>query len=110
MSIRVSANNPSDLVTKLKELIDRKRIKTWSYDDKGYFTHTAEQWIHRAWFTPTVLTSEVVFNILGVTDVTMTKVVYAVYHGRFIETLLSHLDTQMLSCSASSLPDEEDNI
>src|SRR5579875_2811244 len=110
MAVHVVADGSEELLAALKEAIDEKRIRTWSYDRDGDFTHTAEQWINKAWLRPRVLKGEIVFNLIGPVETVMTKAVYAVYHGRFIEMVIHHFDEQVRECSASALGEADDNF
>ena len=40
----------------------------------------------------------------------VTTEVYAVYHGRFIETMLAHFDKQFTNGFASSMPTVADRV
>ncbi len=52
----------------------------------------------------------IVFNILGRRGQAMSRTVYAVYHGRFIEMLLSHFDSRFDRAVASAMPKPGDQI
>ena len=88
-------SDPSALLEKIKTAINEKKIVTWSYDDDGDFTHTPDQWRYRAWLRPYVEQGQLRFGLLGNTKVVTTKTIYAVYHGRFIESVLTHFDTDV---------------
>ncbi len=92
MAIIVLTDEPRSLVAAIKASIDSGAIQTWSYDADGDFTHSAEQWNAKAWFTPVVGDDRVVFRIFPPVKTDMSVTVYAVYHGRFIEMLLRHFD------------------
>lgn len=110
MAIHVKTNNAADLLLHLRRLIDAGKIKTWSYDKDLDFTHTAPQWASRAWLRPTERTDELVLNILAPKGVGMTKAVYAIYHGRFIEVILTHADHMCTAIRASALAEIGDHI
>lgn len=110
MAVHIVADDSERLLAALKKAIDDKKIRTWSYDQDGDFTHTAEQWKGKAWLRPNTVNGEAVFNLIGPANTVMTKAVYAVYHGRFIETVLSHFDEQVTQCSASALGEPNDNF
>ena len=40
----------------------------------------------------------------------MSKLVYAVYHGRFIEALLTHFDMMFYEATALALADDDDRF
>jgi hypothetical protein len=110
MSIIVSAPSPEQLLIAIKQAIDKRNIETWAYDKDGDFTHTPDQWKYQAWLRPVVAPGFLIFGLLGKKDAVMTKVVYAVYHGRFIETLLSHFDQTFSAAGATAQKDSRVDI
>lgn len=97
MAIKIRTSNPSDLLARIKAGINDKRIVTWSYEthhNKQYFSHETsdKQWKGKAWLLPSVEGDILVFNIIKPQSQNISTVVYAVYHGRFIEMLLAHFD------------------
>lgn len=110
MAIRIATSQPQELLDQIKSLIDKGSIKSWSYDNDGDFTHTAQQWRFKAWFRPRVRGDELLLSILTQRGVPMSKATYGAYHGQLIETVLSHADTMCRSLMASSYPEPGDNI
>lgn len=110
MALTISTPDPAKLLADIKSAIKEGKVKTWSVDGDGDFTHSAEQWRYRAWFKPTLGISELRLYILAPKATAISKVVYAVYHGRFIEAILSHFDTDVTSLRASSLPEGNDIV
>jgi len=110
MAVIVKTGDPAGLLKKIKKAIDDKHIETWSYDSDGDFTHTPEQWKGKAWLRPKIYTGELRFGILKQTSINMSKIVYGVYHGRFIEMLLTHFDTEFSIAQATAASAEPDNI
>jgi len=110
MAVRVFCDNPSELLRKIRALIRDGSVETWAVDDEGDYTHVPEQWRARAWFTPTPYEDKLVLNILGTKSKRMSKAVYAVYHGRFIEMLLTHFDSEFDRASATALPTSGDRL
>ena len=92
MAILISASNPRALLDKIYAAIDEKKIETWAYDKDRDFVHSPQQWAHQAWLRPTVKPDQLILGILGPKSVVMSRVVYAVYHGRFVEMVLTHFD------------------
>jgi hypothetical protein len=92
MAVRVFCDNPRALLSKIRSAIEDGSIDTWSIDSDGDFTHAPDQWKFKAWLSPRVLDDRIIFNILGQKSKKMSRTVYAVYHGRFIEMLLAHFD------------------
>lgn len=99
--------NSETLFNSLIEKIRRGEIDTWTVDVDVDFTHKPIQWFERAWLrkSRTIGDYDLVFGIVGRKDENMSKVVYAVYHGRFAEMLLTHFDKEIESISISSLPE-----
>ena len=110
MAIIVKTNNPNTLLKAIKEQIDEKKIVTWAYDNDGDFTHSPDQWEGRAWLRPKIYTGELRFGILKQRDIDMTRYIYGIYHGRFIEMLLSHFDGDFKEALATAVKTEPDNF
>jgi hypothetical protein len=104
MAIRVFCDEPQSLLKEIKAAVRDRRIPTWKVDDDGDFTHTPIQWENLAWLRPRVLDDRIVFNIVGATTKTMSRATYGVYHGRFIEMLLTHFDEKFSRTTATALP------
>ena len=102
MAIIVNTNNPEHMLSKIKEAIDNGKIDTWNYDADGDFTHTPKQWIDTAWLRPVVASGSLIFGLIGKRNDQMTKVIYAVYHGRFVEMLLTHFDDDFSAANTTS--------
>lgn len=111
MAIHFKTKTPKKLLATYKKAVDDGHVDTWQYDGDGDFTHTAEQWIRKAWLRPKVVEgTELVFYILKPTDTKLSTEVYAIYHGRFIETMLAHCDKLFDSASASAMPEDGDTV
>jgi hypothetical protein len=108
MAVIVKTATPKTLLAAIKKAIDSGDVETWSYDLDGDFTHTATQWNRRAWLRPRVGDGGLVFNILPPRKRAVSRVVYGIYHGRFIEMLLNHFDRKLKEASATALPSEGD--
>jgi hypothetical protein len=102
MAIIVTTQRPQELLDAIYEGIDDGSIRTWDYDNDGDFTHTKDQFVNRAWLSPIVGSGELKFGIIGQRGVPMTKGIYGIYHGRFIEMLLSHFDHKFSQAVASA--------
>lgn len=110
MAIYIKTKSPQGLLDKIKDQINKGKIDTWAYDSDGDFTHCVEQWNKHAWFSPKVESERLVFGIIGNKNIPMTKSLYAVYHGRFIEMLLAHFDTDINVVWPSSNKTTYDNF
>jgi protocatechuate 3,4-dioxygenase beta subunit len=103
MAIIVRTDNPENLLTAIKKAIKDEKIKTWSCDTDGDFTHETpdQQWAGKAWFrSNSDEKGELRFGLLGQQNakkeaIKMSRAVYSVYHGRFIEMLLTHFHGHM---------------
>lgn len=110
MSIYVKSSNPQKLINDINEKIENSGIDTWSVDKDGDYTHTAEQWRNHAWIHPIIETERVVFAIWGRVNDNLSVVDYAIYHGRFVEMLLTHFDHQCENIEVTSLATRYDYI
>jgi hypothetical protein len=110
MAIVVNTNNPRGLLSAIKKAVDDDKVDTWSYDEDGDFTHTADQWNRRAWLRPHIREDRLVFNIFPPRAKTLSRVMYGIYHGRFIEMLLNHFDERFKEVSATALPTSADMV
>jgi hypothetical protein len=110
MAVIVPTPKPKTLLAAIKQAIDEKKIDTWEYDNDGDFTHRPEQWYKQAWLRPNVQQGVLLFGLIGKKDVKMTKPIYGVYHGRFIEMLLTHFDTEFSTTSATAQADTVDSF
>ena len=110
MAIIVKTSDPAGLLKAIYKAIDDKKVETWSYDSDGDFTHTPEQWRNKAWLRPKVYTGELRFGILKQKNVELSTTIYAVYHGRYIEMLLSHFDKSFTLATGTSQKTDPDNF
>lgn len=110
MAIIITNAKPQALLDKIYKAIDDKKIVTWSYDDDKDLTHDVTQWKNKAWFRPKVYPNELRFGILGQKEAKLSTEVYAVYHGRFIEMLLAHFDSDFGHAIATSTKTDPDNF
>jgi hypothetical protein len=109
MAIHFETKTPKKLLAAYKKAVDDGHVDTWSYDEDGDFTHTADQWNKKAWLRPNVEPGKkLVFYILKPKDADLSSAVYAVYHGRFIESMLRHCDELFSSSSVSAMPEDGD--
>lgn len=109
MAIIIKTNSPAGLLAAIKKEIDEGKIVTWSYDSDGDFTHSPKQWNANAWLSPKVSVGELRFGILKNENIDMSTVIYGVYHGRFIEMLLTHFDDKFTNAQATAHKTNPDN-
>jgi hypothetical protein len=111
MAIYFETKTPNKLLKTFKKAIDDGHVVTWSCDGDGDFTHTPDQWAHQAWLRPAVTTGkQLSFSILAPTDSKVSSEAYAVYHGRFIESMLAHCDTLFTDARATAMPAGDDKV
>src|SRR5262249_36582751 len=108
--VTVICQNPSSLLSAIKAEISNGNIDTWIVDAEGDFTHSPPQWKLKAWLRPRVREDQLVFNILSPQGVQLSKTTYGVYHGRFIEMLLTHFDEKFQRAAATALASTGDRV
>ncbi len=109
MATYIYTSSPSDLLSAFKKKIRDREIVTWLEKD-GYFTHDTDQWRYQAWFKPSLGNGRLIFNIVNSTGSKVSTVVYGIYHGRIIESMLCHFDKTISSTEATPLPTTGDSI
>ena len=110
MAAYLITDSPSNLLAAFKKAIDEGHVVTWSYDSDGDFTHTAQQWKNQAWFRPSAQTDRLTLNIMRPQNGKISSEVYAIYHGRIIESMLAHCDELFTTGVATALPDKADLV
>ncbi len=110
MAVRIYCDNPIELLEAIRIAMDAGRITTWEYDKHGYFLHTPAQWKYLAWLKPRVLEDQLLLTILPPRRKAVSRSVYAVYHGRFIEMMLAHFDRRFKQAVATALPISLDRV
>lgn len=111
MAVSFRTTTPKKLLSAYKKAIDDGHVMTWSYDADGDFTHTADRWASKAWFRPKINEGVgLIFNIIAPFETDLDTSVYAVYHGRLIESMLRHCDSLFIESAASALPEAGDAV
>jgi hypothetical protein len=110
MAINFETPTPNKLLAAFKKDIDDGKVVTWSYDSDGDFTHTPDQWKNRAWLRPVVYQGQLTMNFIGSNKEVTPSVVYSVYHGRFIESMLTHCDKLFSTGAATAMGTNADII
>ncbi len=110
MSVQIITNSPSSLLTAFKKAMIEKRIVTWSCDSQGDFTHETNQWKNLAWFRPQIQSDRIVLNIIKPKNNNISREIYAIYHGRIIESFLAHFDESFKTAFATAIPENGDLI
>ena len=102
MSIKFPTGTPQGLLDEIREAIDSGEVRSWSYDTEGDFTHDSTQWRDRAWLRPTVNAGALNFEVVKNKDLGLSKQVNGLYHGRFIDMLLTHFSDKISTVTATS--------
>jgi hypothetical protein len=110
MALSFYTSNPSGLLGAFKKAIDQRHVTTWSYDSEGDFTHTPEQWKSKAWLRPKIVSNQLKLFILAPESAQITWEVYAVYHGRFIESMIAHCHELFDNGCATAKPIDGDLV
>jgi hypothetical protein len=92
VALYFKTGTPKTLLADFKKKIDDGDVVTWSYDGDGDFTHTPPQWKNQAWLRPSIEANQLALYIIKPSTKNITREVYGVYHGRFIESMLTHCD------------------
>jgi hypothetical protein len=109
MAITVTTPGPQALLAAILKAITERHVETWSYKD-GYFTHTPDQWRHRAFLKPITTGTSLVLNIVRPQGENISSEVYAVYHGRFIEMILAHFEAMFDTARATAAVSQGDLV
>lgn len=93
MAINFETSTPNKLLNTFKKAIEDGHVVTWRCDKDGDFIHTPDQWKDYGWLRPTVYEGKrLTLNFIARQDKKTTKAAYGVWHGRFIESMLTHCD------------------
>lgn len=103
MAVHVKTPNPTGLLSAIYKEIDSKKVETWSYNAQKHLFHTPQQWRNRAYLHPEVKQGELILWFKSSENV-FSREVYSVYHGRFIEMLISHLAADFSIAIAAANP------
>jgi hypothetical protein len=110
MAVHFYTPQPKELLSNFKNKIDEGHVTTWSYDQEGDFTHTTDQWKYKAWLRPSIGSDRLSLLIIKNRKQTMTLSLYGIYHGRFIESVLTHCDKLFTNGIATALPEPGDQV
>lgn len=111
MAIYFETKTPKKLLAAYKKAVDDGHVALWSYDADGDFTYTAAHWNKKAWLRPKIDEGRaLIFYILGPEESELSTTVYAVYHGRFIESMLRHCDALFHASRATSMPEDGGDV
>lgn len=112
MAILLEVDDPQALVDAIYSDINDESIDTWKYNEKRGFTHSAKQWINKAWLNPVLFNhpNNKMYNLCFrfVPSTTYDKKeyqeLYGIYHGRFSEMLIVHFSKDIKVLRLTPLP------
>jgi hypothetical protein len=110
MAITFETSTPNKLLAAFKKAIDDGRVVTWAIDSDGDFYHTPDQWKSLAYLTASVVEGERLMLNFFTRTTKASKAAYGVYHGRFIESMLTHCDELFTIGTASAAPTNSDVV
>lgn len=113
MAIIIKTANPYLLLDKIYDAIDNKKIDKWVHTADGRLTPSSLLWKNEAFFKPQIWVDneELRFGLIKRTDrkFISTKL-YTLYHTRFVETLLSHFDTDFREVTVTAMKTDPDDF
>jgi hypothetical protein len=102
--ITFQTNNSAGLLRLFDEAIAKGSatggIATWEKIG-SYYTHRADRWAKKAYFTATAGANGLIFNIVKNKASNITVLVYGYYHGHLLETFLNHFDKKFIGASCT---------
>ena len=110
MAVRAFTDRPEALLSAIKNGIAEGRVVGWKIDQDGDLTLTSEDFANQAWMRPKVISDRLLFNILGRKSEKMSRRLYAVYHARLVQMLLTYFDTRLTRATATAAPTSGDNL
>ncbi len=110
MALYFLTASPGELLTEIKNAITEGKIDTWSCDKEGDLTHTPPQWKNLAWLRPKTQSDRLALYILKTQSQAITKEVYGVYHGRFIEAMIRHCGNFFSEGTGTAMQEGDDEV
>lgn len=113
MAIYITTNRAEELQAQIEKKIKQYEIRTWKIvkkDSITYFTHSdkQKQWDDKALLRPYIKGNDLIFGISNAHDTEgIDGMMYAVYHGKFLQTLLYHFDDMFSNASATAFADKD---
>jgi hypothetical protein len=112
MAVIIHTDQPDLLLDKIYEAIDTKKADKWVLTSDGRLTFGTLLWKNEAFFKPQIWVDEnqLRFGLLKRKDRKhITSKLYALFHVKLIEMLLTHFDNDFISVTATATkaaPDE----
>lgn len=106
MAIQVTLNRDIDMIDELRQLLESNSSSIWVMDTDHDMTMLTPQWAYHAWIRvkqKNTNSKEVNFAIVSSTKYKLTTSLYAIYHSRFTELLLTYFDKYIDALEISPL-------
>ncbi|MBM2715845.1 hypothetical protein JQK88_32565 [Mesorhizobium caraganae] len=110
MAVRAFTDRPDALLTAIRSGIAEGVVHGWRMDQDGDLTLNSPNLANQAWMRPKILPDRLLFNIVGAQNKDMSTNLYAIYHARLVQMLLTHFDTKIKTASATALPTTGDQV
>jgi hypothetical protein len=108
--IQITTESTTELFDAIRERVRSLRIQEWIIDDDDDLTYASAPWKNLAWMRIRKTTSGLRVNIIGNDEYDITREIYAIYHARFIEMLLTNFEELFESAEATALATKSDLI
>ena len=112
MAIIIKTKNPHLLLDKIYEAIDTRKAEKWLRTADGFLTYGSFSMKGEAFFKPQIWVDddELRFGLLKRKGRKhMTTKIYATFHTKLVEILLSQFDTLFYNVTVSATRTEPDN-
>ena len=113
MAIIIHTANPDQLLDKIYEAIDNKKADKWVRTADGRLTYGTLLWKNEAFLKPEIWVddNQLRFGLLKRKDRKhITSKLYALFHVKLMEMLLTHFDNDFKSVTATATKETPDNF
>lgn len=108
MAIYVETKYLGELINLIEQKTCNHEVISWIVDNDGDYTINSEQWRYHAWFRIIPQKDTLTFGIIQSKRYPMTNMLYGVYHGQMVETLLIYFSDLIENIKVT--PDPIENI
>ena len=95
MAILIKTANPQELLLSIKQAMDDRRVRDWTYNPEGEFTRTQIEAESKHWLRARIVEDTLVFKLQQSCTGQASHATFGVYHGRFIEMLFTHFRSKI---------------
>lgn len=113
MAIIIDTRDPDQLLDKIYEAIDNKKAGKWVSTSDGRLTYGTLLWKNEAFFAPQIWVEEkqLRFGLIKRKDRKhISSKLYAIFHSKLIELLLTQFDQHFRQVTATAGRVEPDNF